>query len=229
MNTPNCPWSGLEPSVMSFCEQRLCAWIVEPANTWSNIGYVIAGLIIWRANSGTGRPALALPAITAILVGFASASFHGTGTRIGEILDLSAMYLISGLFISFNVWRVFRWGQRQLALLYFILCAVSIWSLTAFQSSGIRLFAAHIVVAAVLEWMAWRKSGEQTQYRHLGYLCGAFSFAFLAWSLDVKRIVCWPDNHILGGHAVWHLSNSTCLYWFYRFQEQFVPKVQNSQ
>jgi acyl-CoA hydrolase len=44
------------------------------------------GLVIWRANSGTVRPALTLPAITAILVGFASASFHGTGTRIGEII-----------------------------------------------------------------------------------------------------------------------------------------------
>jgi hypothetical protein len=214
---------------MSFCEQRLCSWIVEPANTWSNIGYVIVGLVIWRANSGTDRPALTLPAITAILVGFASASFHGTGTRIGEIIDLSAMYLISGLFISFNVWRVFGWGQRQLAALYVIICSTSIWSLTAFQSSGIRLFTAHIVVAGVLELIGWRKFGHNTRYRHLAFLCGAFAFAFLAWFLDVRKIVCWPDNHVLGGHAVWHLSNSTCLYWFYRYQEQFFPRGQSSQ
>jgi hypothetical protein len=226
MTSSTCPWSGFESSIMSFCEQRLCSWVVEPANTWSNIGYVMVGLLILRSNAGTGRAVLMLPALTAILVGFASASFHATGTRIGEMIDLSAMYLISSLFIAFNVWRVFGWSQKQLAALYAGICGVSIWSLSAFQTSGIRLFAAHLTVAAILEAFAWRKSGKRTHYRYLGFLCGAFAFAFAAWLLDVKKIVCWPDNHVLGGHAVWHLSNSTCLYWFYRFQEQFFDKRQ---
>lgn len=225
----SCPWSDLEPSIMSFCEQRLCSWVAEPANTWSNIGYITAGAVIMRANAGTDRPALSLCGLTAILVGLGSAFFHATGTRVGEIVDLSAMYLISGLFISFNVRRLWGWSDRQLALSYFAICGASIWALVALRTSGIRLFAAHLAVAAALEFMAFRKSGANTRYRFLGYMSGAFALSFLVWLLDVKKIVCWPDNHVLGGHAIWHLTNSTCLWSFFRFQEQFYPPVHKLQ
>ncbi|MEY4630497.1 MAG: hypothetical protein RIQ81_617 [Pseudomonadota bacterium] len=224
-----CPWSGLEPSIMSFCEQRLCGWIVEPANTWSNIGYIIVGVLILRANAGTHRPALSLTGLTAILVGLGSAFFHGTGTRIGEILDLSAMYLISGLFVAFNVRRLLGWSDRWLAILYVVLCGSSMWALVAWQSSGIRLFAVHITIAAVLEILTFRKNTTPTSYRYLGYLCGAFAISYTVWLLDVTKTVCWPDNHVLGGHAIWHLTNSTCLWSFYRYQEQFYSPGQRLQ
>ena len=40
-----CPWSDYAPATIAFCERRLCAWIVEPSNAWSNVAYVLVGLL----------------------------------------------------------------------------------------------------------------------------------------------------------------------------------------
>ena len=43
---------------------------------------------------------------------------------------------------------------------------------------------------------------------------GFFSVAFTFWLLDVKKILCWPDNHFLTGHAIWHLLAAAAI-WVY--------------
>ena len=44
-----CPWDGLPPGTVSFCEARLCAWVAEPANAWSSLAYVLMALYMLRA------------------------------------------------------------------------------------------------------------------------------------------------------------------------------------
>ena len=36
---PGCPWSGFTPPNVDWCEEELCAWVVNPADTWSNLAY----------------------------------------------------------------------------------------------------------------------------------------------------------------------------------------------
>src|SRR4051812_39077167 len=41
-----CPWSELShlaPPNLKWCEAQVCGWIVEPANTWSNLAYGLLG------------------------------------------------------------------------------------------------------------------------------------------------------------------------------------------
>lgn len=219
-----CPWSKFAPSVESFCEERLCSWIVEPANTWSNIGYILVGLLILRANRGTGRNSLNLAGLTSILVGIGSTLFHATGSRIGEIVDLGAMYLISGLFIIFAVNRLKSVSTAVLSLSYAAITATSLTAMIIFHSSGIAIFVAHLVVAVLLELTLAYRFYATTSYKHLNLMVMAFALAYFMWYLDYHKIFCDPDNHWFGGHAGWHLINSTCLWNFYRYQEQFVAR-----
>src|SRR5690606_5856714 len=117
-----CPWSRFDPGTIAFCERRLCAWIVEPSNTWSNLAYIAVGLYLLWICRDRRHEALSAVGVTAVLVGIGSFAFHATGTFIGEVLDVSAMYLISGLFITFNTRRLFAWSERQLLALYVALC-----------------------------------------------------------------------------------------------------------
>ena len=52
-----CPWSELShfaPPNVKWCEAQVCGWIVEPANTWSNLAYILLGaLLLWRAAGST--------------------------------------------------------------------------------------------------------------------------------------------------------------------------------
>ncbi len=44
-----CPYADWAPGSVAFCEERLCAWIVEPSNTASSLAYLIVGAWMWRA------------------------------------------------------------------------------------------------------------------------------------------------------------------------------------
>src|SRR5262245_13387782 len=51
---PECPWVGLRewgglPNV-KWCEETLCAVVAEPANTWSNLAFLIGAAALWRMN-----------------------------------------------------------------------------------------------------------------------------------------------------------------------------------
>jgi hypothetical protein len=220
----NCPWSRFEPGTIEFCERRLCAWIVEPSNTWSNLAYIAVGVYLLWVCRHDRRNALTAVGVTGVLVGIGSSIFHGTGTFFGEVLDVSAMYLISGLFVTFNVKRLLGWDDRKLIQLYVALSAASIALLIATKYSGIPVFALQLVAAGVMEIKLFRRHRRERRpdsYRPMTYLIIAFAVAFTFWRLDISGRLCDPDNHILTGHAAWHISNSLCLLFFYRFHRQF--------
>lgn len=219
-----CPWSSYSPTTMHFCERRLCAWIVEPSNAWSNIAYLVIGVWILWLDRTPRRSALSAIGVASILVGLGSFAFHATATFVGEVLDISAMYLISGLFVVFNVRRLWHWSDRQLLALYAALVASSSALLVMSRVSGVPVFIAHVTVAGVMELMLYRRGDGTTRYLFLHLLIGFFAVSFAMWTLDTTGVLCAPDNHIFTGHAFWHVSNSFCLLWCYRFHQQFAPR-----
>jgi hypothetical protein len=221
MELSQCPWGRFDQGTVAFCERRLCAWIVEPSNTWSNLAYIAVGLyLLWIVRHRL-KSAMAVPAYTSILVGIGSFAFHGTGTFWGEVLDVSAMYLISAMFITFNVKRYWDWPDNKLWALYAVICAVSIALLIKLRWIGIPMFVAHVTIAGLLEIALARRDRKYVRYKYLHLLVWFFVAAFTAWVLDIRGILCDPDNHIFTGHAFWHCANSLCLYFFYRYHEQF--------
>ncbi|MEK6554677.1 MAG: ceramidase domain-containing protein, partial [Bdellovibrionota bacterium] len=116
-----CPWSTLAPATLQWCERQLCSWIREPANTWSNLAYIIIGIMILiecrKANLGPQR----ILGFFAILLGLMSGFYHASGSLIGEIVDLSSMFLISVYIISANYAPLHLWSQKKANI-----CAVSL-------------------------------------------------------------------------------------------------------
>ena len=100
----SCPWQGLAaygPPNVKWCEERLCAWINEPANAWSNLAYIFVGLFIYfftdlRTRRGTSAgSSLGLEWFppTIIAVGVCSGIYHASNTYITQMLDFFGMYL----------------------------------------------------------------------------------------------------------------------------------------
>lgn len=222
----SCPWDGFDPGTVSFCERRLCDWIVEPSNAWSNVAYLLVGLaILWHRRGQLGS-ALAMVGYTAVIVSLGSFAFHATGTFIGEVLDVSAMYLISGLFITFAAKRLWHWDDAKLIRLYAVLCAISIALLITTRVSGIPVFALQVTVAVLMEIALFRRyrrdpTAARISYKPMLWLIGLFAASFFVWWLDISQRLCDPDNHLFTGHAFWHVSNSLCLWFFYAFHKQF--------
>jgi hypothetical protein len=215
-----CPWDGYDPATIKFCEARLCAWVVEPANAYTSLTKTLAGLaILWSCRRN--RDALILVGIAAFLQGFFGFSFHATGAFWGEALDVSGMFTISGLFLAFAARRLYGWSDRALALSFVSLVALSVGILLTVRPSGIYLFTAQIVLWVLLEAQLYRTRGQATDYRYLRFLVLTFAIAFGVWIADITEVACDPDNHIFNLHSLWHVLTSLALYWFYAYQTQF--------
>ena len=225
-----CPWDGFEPAAVHFCERELCAWVTQPANTWSNIAYIIVGIVILRLTKRENRPKLVPIGIIAILLGLGSMVFHASSTHFGEVIDVGAMYLFSGYAMVFNLQRFLRKRGRPLSTgalwtLYLMIVSVSITCVAVFRGEvGIVLFAIQAVLAGHFEVQMRLKHHEHLDYRPLIWLLVVFAVAWGIWWLDILKIVCDPDNHVLQGHAAWHVLNSTCCYFLYRFYAQLPPE-----
>jgi hypothetical protein len=222
-----CPWDGLETAAMHFCERELCGWITQPANTWSNVAYVLVGLWLIRLAMREGQRPLAAIGAIEILIGLGSFFFHMSSSHLGEVVDVGAMYLLSGYALVANLSRYLQCLGRKLAprsavVLYLSLVGTSIAAVALFKGEvGIWIFAIQAVVAGHLETRMYRKHGASADFGPLKKLLVTFALAWAFWWLDLLGLLCDPDNHWLQGHAAWHVINSTVFIFLYRFYAQF--------
>jgi len=227
MLVPSCPWDGFTPGTVRFCEDRLCGWVAEPANAWSNLAFIIGGLYLLRRAQQQRRTALYLVGVTSILVGLGSFLFHMSGTFFGEFVDLSTMFFIGALMVTMELRRFVPMTFARLTLCFVGLSAVSMLLVLAFRKIGIAIFGVQVAFIYIsnIFWKTRRKN-VVVNHRHAFWLGTTFAVALGIWVLDLTGAVCDPSNHVFTGHSLWHILSAVCLYFFYRHQEQFVkPSV----
>lgn len=214
----------------NFCEAPHDGWIRQPANTFSNAGFVVAGLLIARrVGRGTSARAVMSPTVGTVLacvvalLGPASAAMHATQTAWGGHLDMLSMYLIAGFAAA---WAWVRWTRRgtgSFVTAYVALVAacelVGLWPdpVPVVQHSGNLAFGALLLTAVVLETLLWRRGETDLVFRHGVVALGAMLVAFAIWLLSNAR---WCDPASLWqGHAAWHLLGAVAAYWLFRMYD----------
>jgi len=107
-----------------FCEAVRDALVRQPANTWSNLGFCRAGVVmaveLWRRRDGCGvRPVEAATfALAVFLVGATSFFYHASLTFIGQTMDVQSMYLLALLAFAVNVDALRPGAPRRFGVLY---------------------------------------------------------------------------------------------------------------
>jgi len=221
-----CPWSDFEQAALHFCERELCGWITQPANTWSNLAYMLVGAWLIRLAIREGHRSLAAIGVIEVLIGIGSFFFHMSSTHLGEVVDVGAMYMLSCYALVTNLDRYRSRVGRPLSArfnigLYLSLVLSSITAISLLKGEvGVWLFAAQAVVAGHLETRMYRKLGPEKSYRAVLQLLGTFGVAWAFWWADILGLMCDPDNHWFQGHAVWHVVNSLVFYFLYRFYSE---------
>ena len=211
-----------------FCEAARDAVVLQPANTFSNAGFVIAGLAIAR-RAGAARTTIAAnPRLAAaygvvvVLLGPASAAMHATQSALGGHLDLLSMYLVAGFAASYALTRCLRRGNAFFAATFVAIVAAASWS------NGSR---------ATFQWSTspptspsgcscwWRSparrccGGGATRGARLGWgiaSAGALALAFAIWNLAKDGTSFCHPHSLLQGHAAWHLLCAVAAYALYR-------------
>jgi hypothetical protein len=154
----------------NFCEAPHDGWIRQPANTVSNAGFVVAGLLVARrVGSGAVVDAVMSPTVgtflacVVVLLGPASAAMHATQTEWGGHLDMLSMYLIAGFAAA---WAWVRWTRRGTTAFVtaYVACVatcevVGLWPdpVPVVQYAGNLAFGVLLLAAVVLETRVWQR------------------------------------------------------------------------
>lgn len=211
----------------NFCEAAVDGLVRQPANTFSNLGFVVAGLLIAVHASRTDVGGRVMPtslatayACVVVLLGPGSAAMHATQSEWGGHLDMLSMYLVAGFAAS---WAWARWARRGPLAFGVAYAALVVGCEVAGQSSrqipvvnysGNVAFGLLLVAAAGLETALWRRGETQRDIRHGFASLGVMLTAFAIWLLSTNG---WCDPHsIWQGHAAWHLLCAVAAYFLYR-------------
>ena len=213
------------------------------SDTWSNLAYVLVGFYAlalgWHdlrrqppANAGyvIRTPALSiLFGLACCFLGFGSGLFHASLTRLGQQLDVAAMYspLVVAIAINVGRWvpRLNAAGGRPgipswpiLAGLTLVTCLLLYEYKWSMRSSVVLPTLILIVAAFAVLDRFQRRSRLSVPLLILSL--AALVAARLCWVMDVKGTFSGPDTWFQG-HAVWHLLTALSLatiYLYYRLE-----------
>jgi hypothetical protein len=229
-------WAGWRPATClpggCFCEAVAAGILRQPANTWSSLGFVVAGLTILQqalrdarspqrpgANRMRSQPLYPLAyGVAVVAIGAGSAFFHASLSFTGQVFDLFGMYLLATFIVAYNIARWHAVPQRVLIAGYLLVnlaLAVGLWHIPALRR---YLFALALAGALLLEIVGLRRRGVQGDLRLLWAALALNTVAFLIWIADITRLLC-ASGSWLQGHAIWHLLgalSSLALYHYYR-------------
>ena len=214
--------SLMGPATMHFNEENLKSLIMQPANAWTNLFYIIAGILIFMLypKDNNNYKIRLLPWI-AILVGISSFLYHAHFIFLFQVFDLSSMFLLSSFLLVFNMVRLKIIKNSRFFIIYALVFLISLFILLLIQKqSGEILFAVMIVSTIVLEIICGLKN-KSVRYRDLYITIGLIALALGFWLLDVNHLLFTPQNHIIQGHGLWHFTNSFCFLFLYKFYRQF--------
>lgn len=234
-----CPWHELSqyglPNV-NWCEEYVCAWINEPANTWSNLAYVFCALWILRLRrDAVGAGPLRWFAPVLATMGVFSGIYHASNTHVTQILDFLGMYLFCFLLLGVNGVRLQALSLSRLPLWFFSAVTVATVGTVLAVRAGfpIQSFIGILTLALVVtEFLIRRRQSTQPGgAERAGTLRGFFAslglltVAATCSAMDVSRTLCDPQNHFLQGHAAWHVLSATALLAAYYHYRQFESEL----
>lgn len=213
-----------------FCEAARDSLVRQPANTFSNAGFVLAGLLVaWHVGSRGVGPDVVLTrargtayAVLVTLLGPGSAAMHATQSTWGGHLDTTSMFLVAAFAAAHALTRRAGRGDAAFAVLFVLLvavCEVAVaWPvrLPVVLHAGNLAFGVLLLAAVVTEVGLARRPDRSIDLRWGTAGLGALLVAFGIWNLALDGSPWCRETSLLQGHAVWHLLGAFAAYCLYR-------------
>lgn len=216
----SCPWEGFAQAPPAFCEQALCSWVREPANTWSNLAFIVVALVMYRATAREDRHLRPIAHIT-LVTGIGSALYHASGTAWGELLDYVGMHLGGSFMLTVCILRWTGWRAGRARVLFWSLFATAILPGILAPVLLRPFYAVDGTICSLLEGALFFTKARAKRYAWLLTTWGFFLPAMLLWDLDRRGVWCDPGRHWMSGHALWHVLNAIGFYAAFRYYRQF--------
>ena len=212
------PWPGWQPASCHpgcFCEAFSAGGVVQPLSSYSNLFYILAGLLILgtrdlpafglRENRMARRRGYIIGFGGAVIaIGVTSFFFHVSLTHIGRWLDYLGMYAFTGYALAYSLARLRRWNDGTFVAVYAVLLIAlgGLW----FAAPGYRrpLLGVLILGIAAVEAAAhWIRRPFRIRTRFLLASLACFLAAYAINLSDESGALCTPSSW-WQWHVVWH-------------------------
>jgi hypothetical protein len=191
-----------------YCERTDSSFWAEPVNALSNVSFLLAALLAFRAwRQRSADPGVLLLILVTATIGVGSFTFHTVATRGAALADTIPIAIFIYGYLLWALRRLFGigWAWSLLMVAAFAASAQAFAGMV--PRSALNGSHAYLPALAALLAVGWLKQRERAGRIMLA------AAAILAASLILRTIdlqVC--DALPLGTHFAWHLLNGLVLY-----------------
>jgi hypothetical protein len=197
-----------------YCERTGPGFLAEPLNFISNIGFLIAGMLVVRslqkAHFRHQRSGAWVLAILLLTIGVGSALFHS----FANVWSMWADVIPIAIFVITYLWLFLRHTvgatviNSLLGLIFFCVLSIAVVKLAnpSVANGGEAYFGTWISLFGISCFYAGRKQAHNQGRVFAAALLFAISIVFRT----IDPIVC--EALPTGTHVYWHLCNSVVLY-----------------
>jgi len=203
-----------------FCEAVSTGLIRQPINAFTNIAYILVGIIIIifisrtknthkkiSLTTGLPRRLLILFGLASIAVGIGSFIYHASFIFLGEQLDDDSMYLIGSFMLFYAIAHQRKLISGKFILLFMALNIIFEGLIFFFPVIRGMLFGILIVASLVITQTSLRHGLISDPKQQFMTSIELFAAAYLIWILDKTHYLCYPTS-VFQGHAIWHILSA---------------------
>jgi len=203
------PWSS---QIDIYCERTDFSLWSEPVNALTNLAFLLAAALLWRAQSRASPRVLAQDRALAVMIGaigLASLLFHTLATVWAALADTLTILVFAAYFLFLFLVRVARLGGALAFVGAGGFAALSYAfpkALPPGPAAGSAGYLPYVIVLALMAAYLWRVR-RTSAHAFLG------ATLLLLVSLALRTVdpaLC--QRFPLGTHFMWHLLNAVVLY-----------------
>ncbi|MGQ0603166.1 MAG: ceramidase domain-containing protein [Anaerolineales bacterium] len=180
-----------------YCERFDDNFVAQFVSTYSNLAFVLVGLLVLFAPSPETKYARVYGS-AAIAIGFGSFFYHASLTRVGEWFDLVGVYALCGLLLLYNFARLRPLSSGAFAVGFLAIVAVGGVQMIVARNLQQLVFGGLIAGALLFEALIWTRGRPRAQARYLAAGMGCFAVGAALWFVP-----CLPGL-LIPAHALWH-------------------------
>jgi hypothetical protein len=223
MNEINCPWLQYPRGNFPLCEEALCEWIRQPANTYSNIAFFIfAFYLIYLFTKKQSVNGLGF-GICALFTGAASFIAHASGAKIFSFFDFAAIFSIFSLYAAKDMIYTQTVKTKNILAVFALFFIPSTLLLYNFTFLREVIFGAFVIGLLFWESRILKSQGKPFLVASNKKLLGIFFIGGICLGLDASKVICDPQNHFFQMHSLWHICCATSIYFLARHLDQHRP------
>lgn len=236
-------WNSYETAggnAFQFCEtNRMDEIIRQPANTWSNLGFLAVGLFALTlavhdfknkerkqsTNFLVRYPMFSLLyGLSCIYLFTGSFLYHASLTSYFQRMDQSGMMAVIAMILVLNLYKIFPHFRRKgewrssHAIAMILAVAFNLFIFRHLLTININLLFPALALLVIASGFFYAFKIRNNSF-FLNYMYAAFLILFFAvgiWILDRTHTLCSPDS-MLQGHALWHLLTATSIFFIYLY------------